>query len=104
MTLLDRLLVRFSRNYALLRRAVDSAGRALAKRPYDSFLQPGEELSFSELVDEVEVHFGVEIFREDNGGVLWVYVNAQTDLPTPLLIKPSFVFRKLPDGRAYVVT
>ena len=104
MTLLDRLLVRFSRNYALLRRAVDSAGRALAKRPYDSFLQPGEELSFSELVDDVEVHFGVEIFREDNGGVLWVYVNAQTDLPTPLLIKPSFVFRKLPDGRAYVVT
>jgi hypothetical protein len=104
MVVLDRLLVRFSRNYALLRRAVDSAGRALAKRPYDSFLQPGEELSFSELVDDVEVHFGVEIFREDNGGVLWVYVNAQTDLPTPLLIKPSFVFRKLPDGRAYVVT
>ena len=101
---LDALLMRLSRNYALLRRAVDSAGRALAKRPYDSFLQPGEELSFSELVDDVEVHFGVEIFREDHGGVLWVYVNAQTDLPTPLLIKPSFVFRKLPDGRAYVVT
>jgi len=101
--MLDELLVRFSRNYALLRRAVDSAGRALARRSYDSFLEPGEEFSFSEQVDGVEVHFGVEIFREDKGGVLWVYVNADAHLLTPLLIKPSFVFRKLPDGTAYVV-
>ena len=101
--MLDELLVRFSRNHALLRRAVDSAGRALARRSYDSFLQPGEEFSFSELVDGIQMQFGVEIFREDNGGVLWVYVNADADLPTPLLIKPSFVFRKLPDGTAYIV-
>ncbi len=101
--MLDELLVRFSRNYALLRRAVDSAGRALARRPYESFLEPGEEFSFSEFVDGIQVQFGVEIFREDKGGVLWVYVNADADLPTPLLIKPSFVFRKLPDGTAYVV-
>ncbi len=99
----DELLVRFSRNYALLRRAVDSAGRALARRPYESFLEPGEEFSFSEFVDGIQVQFGVEIFREDKGGVLWVYVNADADLPTPLLLKPSFVFRKLPDGTAYVV-
>ena len=101
--MLDELLVRFSRNYALLRRAVDSAGRALARRSYDSFLQPGEEFSFSEFVDCIEVQFGVEIIREDKGGILWVYVNANADLPTPLLIKPSFVFRKLPDGTAYIV-
>jgi len=101
--MLDQLLVRFSRNYALLRRAVDSAGRALARRSYESFLEPGEEFSFSEVVDGVAVRFGVEIFREDRGGVLWVYVNVAADLPTPLLIKPSFVFRKLPDGTAYIV-
>jgi hypothetical protein len=99
----DELLVRFSRNYALLRRAVDSAGRALARRSYESFLEPGEEFSFSEFVDGIEVQFGVEIIREDKGGILWVYVNANADLPTPLLIKPSFVFRKLPDGTAYIV-
>ena len=100
---LDELLVRFSRNYALLRRAVDSAGRTLARRSYESFLEPGEEFSFSEFVDGIEVQFGVEIIREDKGGILWVYVNANADLPTPLLIKPSFVFRKLPDGTAYIV-
>jgi hypothetical protein len=99
----DELLVRFSRNYALLRRAVDSAGRALARRSYESFLEPGEEFSYSEFVDGIEVQFGVEIIREDKGGILWVYVNANADLPTPLLIKPSFVFRKLPDGTAYIV-
>ncbi len=99
----DELLVRLSRNYALLRRAVDSAGRALAKRSYESFLEPGEEFSFSEFVNGVQVHFNFEIVREDKGGVLWVYVNADADLLTPLLIKPSFVFRKLPDGTAYVI-
>jgi hypothetical protein len=100
---LDELLVRFSRNYALLRRAVDSAGRALAKRSYESFLEPGEEFSFSEFVDGVQVQFDFEIVREEKGGVLWVYVNADAGLLTPLLLKPSFVFRKLPDGTAYVV-
>jgi hypothetical protein len=66
-------------------------------------LEPGEEFSFSEFVDGTQVQFSFEIFREDKGGVLWVYVNADADLPTPLLIKPSFVFRKLPDGTAYIV-
>lgn len=100
---LDRFLVRFSSNYALLRRAVDSAGRALARRSYESFLLPGEEFSFSEWVDGVQIRFAVEIVREEQGGVLWVYVNADADLPTPLLLRPSFVFRKLPNGTAYVV-
>lgn len=100
---LDALLVRFSRNYALLRKAVDAVGRALAKRSYESFLEPGEEFSFSEFVDGVQVRFSYEIVREEQGGVLWVYVNADADLPAPLLMKPSFVFRKLPDGTAYVV-
>ena len=49
------------------------------------------------------MQFDFEIVREEKGGVLWVYVNADAGLPTPLLLKPSFVFRKLPDGTAYVV-
>lgn len=100
---LDRWLARWSANYALLWRAVDSAGRALAARSYDSFLQEGEELSFSQLVDNVEVYFAVEVFRLDRDGTLWVYVDARARLRTPLGLRPSFVFRKLPDGRAYLV-
>jgi hypothetical protein len=52
---LDPWLARWSANYAFLRRAVDSAGRA-----------------------------------------------AQARLTTPLGTRPPFVFRKLPDGRAYL--
>jgi hypothetical protein len=96
-------LARWSKNYALLRRAVDSAGRALAARPYESFLEPDEEFSFAEFVDGVEVHFGVEVYRLDRDGTLWVCVDADAALTTPLGIKPSFVFRKLPDGRAFLL-
>jgi len=97
---LNDWLARWSSNYAFLRRAVDSAGRALAARPYESFLQPGEEFSFAEFVDGVEVHFGVEVYRVDRDGTLWVCVDADAAVTTPLGIKPTFFFRKLPDGRA----
>jgi len=100
---LDTWLVRWSTNYALLRRAVDAAGRALAKRPYESFLEPGEQLSFSELVNGVEVHFAVELFRVDTDGTLWVFVGTEADLPTPLRIRPWVVFRKLRDGTAFML-
>ena len=98
---LNDWLARWSANYAFLRRAVDSAGRALAARPYESFLEPGEEFSFAEFVDGVEVHFGVEIYRIDRDGTLWVCVDADAAVTTPLGIKPTFLFRKLPDGRAF---
>jgi hypothetical protein len=99
---LNDWLVRWSANYAFLRRVVDSAGRALASQPYDSFLQPDQELSFSEVVNGVEIQLGVDVFREDRDGTLWVSVDARADLWTPLGIKPSFVFKKLPDGTAYL--
>jgi hypothetical protein len=99
--LLDRWLARLSRNYALLRRAVDDVGRQLARRPYDSMLEPGEELSFAQHFDGVYIDFDVEVFRIDADGSMWVHVQARSDLATPFNIHPSFVFRKLPDGRAF---
>lgn len=102
---IDRWLVRFSPNYALLHRAVDEVGRSLARRDYESFLQPGEEFSFSQFVDGAQVDFEVEVFRLDPAdGSLWVRVKARSKLATPLDLKPSFVFRKLPDGRAFTPT
>ncbi|PWT76997.1 MAG: hypothetical protein C5B46_00415 [Proteobacteria bacterium] len=98
----DELLARVSRNYAFLRRAVDSAGRALAKQPYESFLEP-IELSFTEFVEGTEVQFSVEVFRADSDGTLWVHVAPHAQLSTPLRLRPSFVFRKLRDGTAYVM-
>jgi hypothetical protein len=99
--IVDAWLVRLSRNYAFLRRAVDSAGSALAKQPYESFLQPGTELSFAEFIDGVEVHFSADIYRVDTDGTLWVAVDAAAQLSTPLRIRPVYVFKKLPDGRAF---
>jgi hypothetical protein len=32
---------------------------------------------------------------------MWVHVQARSDLSTPLRLSPSYVFRKLPDGRAF---
>jgi hypothetical protein len=100
--MIDRWLTRWSRNYAFLRRVLDSVGRELARKPYESLLQADEELSFSQLVDGVRVDFGVDVYRIDSDGTLWVYVDAHAQLPTPLGIKPSLVFRKLPDGQAFV--
>lgn len=99
----DDLLVRISRNYALLRRAVDAAGRAVAARPRDSFLTPGEDLAFSEFVDGVEVHYVVDVYRIDRDGTLWVSVEADAKLFRPLALKPTFTFRKLTDERAFAV-
>ena len=100
--MIDRWLTRWSRNYAFLRRAVDDVGRQIARRPYDSLLQPGEELSFAQFVDGVHIDFEVEIFRIDSDGTIWVRVEGQAALPTPLRIRPAVVFRKLADGRAYI--
>ncbi len=101
--LIDRWLTRWSRNYAFLRRALDDVGRQLARRPYDAMLQPDEELSFSQMVQDVRVDFEVEVFRFDPGDrAMWVRVTARSDLATPLRLKPALVFRKLPDGRAYI--
>jgi hypothetical protein len=104
MRFVDRWLTRWSRNYAFLRHAVDTVGRELARRPYDAFLQPGEELSFSQFFQGVQVEFGVEVYRIDRDGCMWVRVDARSSLGTPLRIRPSFVFRKMPDGRAYALT
>jgi hypothetical protein len=105
MRFLDRWLTRWSRNYAFLRRAVGEIGREIARRPYDTFLQPGEELSFSQFVDGVQVDFEVEVYRIDrDDGCMWVRVEARSSLPTPLQLRPAFEFRKLPDGRAYTST
>jgi hypothetical protein len=102
MRFLDRWLTRFSRNYAFLRQAVGEVGRELARRPYDAFLQPGDELSFSQFVDGIQVEFGVEVFRIDRDGTMWVRVDPRSSLVTPLQLRPSLVFTKLPDGRAFV--
>jgi hypothetical protein len=101
---IDRWLARCSRNYALLLEAVDDVGRQLARRPYEAMLQPGEELSFAQFVRGVHIDFEVEVFRIDTDGTLWVNVRPHAKLGTPLNLKPTFVFRKLPDGRAFTVS
>ncbi len=100
-TFIDRWLTRLSRNYALLRRAVDDVGRQLARRPYDAMLEPGEQLSFAQHVDGVYIDFDVDVFRIDTDGSMWVHVQTRSELSTPFNIHPSYVFRKLPDGRAF---
>lgn len=102
---IDRWLARWSRNYAFLHRVVHEVGRGLARRDYDAFLQPGEEFSFTQFVDGVQIDFEVEVFRIDPADrSLWVRVIARSKLATPFDLKPAFVFRKLPDGRAFTPT
>jgi hypothetical protein len=104
MRLLEHWLSRFSRNYAFLHAAVQRVGRDIARRDYEAFLQPGEELSFSQLVDGVQIVFEVEVFRIDAGDrSMWVRVTPRSTLSTPLDLKPAFVFRKLPEGTAFIV-
>src|SRR5688572_27828863 len=101
---LDDWLARWSGNYALLREAVTETARSLARRDYETFLQPGEEFSFAQFVGGVHVDFEVEVFRIDPADrALWVRVQTRTGLATPLGLKPAAVFRKLPDGRAFLL-
>ena len=65
---------------------------------------PLRRKSFSQLFEGVQIEFGVEVYRIDRDGSMWVRVDARSSLGTPLRIRPSFVFRKLPDGRAYTPT
>ena len=102
MSVLDRWLLRWSRNYRLLHHAVQTVGRDLARRDYEAFLQPNEEFAFTQFFDGVQMDFEVEVFRIDPGDrSMWVRVIPRASLRTPLDLKPSFVFRKLPDGRAF---
>ena len=102
---LDRWLIRFSRHYAFLHRAVQAVGRDLARRDYEAFLQPGEEHSFTQFFEGVQIDFEVEVFRIDPADrSMWVRVTPRSELSTPLQLRPEFVFRKLPDGRAYTPT
>jgi hypothetical protein len=100
----DRWLIRWSRNYAFLHRAVQEVGRAFARRDYDAFLQPGEEFAFTQFVDGTQLDFEAEVFRIDAADQsIWVRMQVRSALRTPLGLVPSFTFRKLPDGRAFVV-
>lgn len=102
--LLDRWLIRWSRNYAFLYQAVQDVGRAFARRDYEAFLQPGEEFVFTQFVDGEQLDFEAEVFRIDPADrSIWVRMQVRSTLSTPFALKPSFTFRKLPDGRAFVV-
>ena len=83
-------------------RAVQQVGRELARRDYEAFLQPGEEFAFTQFFDGVQIDFEIEVFRIDPADrAMWVRVIPRAGVTTPLDLKPSFVFRKLPDGRAF---
>lgn len=99
--LIETWLARWSRNYALLRRAVDAVGRELARQPYEALLQP-EELSFTQFVEGEPVDFDVEVYRIDSDGTIWARVQARSALPTPFMLRPALVFTKHRDGMAYV--
>ena len=99
--LIESWLTRWSRNYAFLRSAVDAVGRELARRPYETLLQP-EELSFTQFVEGEAVDFEVEVYRIDSDGTIWARVQARSELPTPFMLRPALVFTKRTDGMAYV--
>jgi len=94
-------LVRWSGNYAFLRRAVDAVGRELARKPYETLLQP-DALSFTQFVEGEAVDFDVEVYRVEQDGTIWARVEARSELTTPLMLRPALVFTKHPDGMAYV--
>jgi len=99
--LIETWLSRWSPNYAFLRHAVDTVGREIARKPYDSLLQP-EELSFTQYFDGEAVDFEVEVYRIDSNGTIWARVEARCERPTPMMLRPALIFTKHRDGMAYV--
>jgi hypothetical protein len=84
----------------LLRREVNRVGQEFEARPYSDLQQPGEELSFSRMVDGVEISFNAQAFDIKPNGDVGFCIDARAkDVKSGW--QPSYQFYKRPDGSVY---
>jgi hypothetical protein len=84
----------------LLRREVTRVGREFEARPYSDLQEPAETLSFSALVEGVEIYFSAEAFVLKQNGDLGFCIDASAKGANAFW-QPSYQFCKWPDGSVY---
>jgi hypothetical protein len=85
---------------AALKRAVERVGKEFERRPYDQLLEPAEKLSFSRVVDGIEMHFAAEAFTVNENGDIGFCIDAHTGSKRNGW-QPSYQFFKRKDGTVY---
>jgi hypothetical protein len=86
--------------YALLRREVTSVGKEYEGLPYERLLEPAEVLSFSRVIDGVEISFSAEAFHVKQNGDAGFCIDASAT-PNRTGKQPSYQFYKRKDGSVY---
>ena len=86
--------------YALLRREVTNVGKEFERLPYERLLVAAEGLSFSRVIEGVEISFSAEAFDVKPNGDAGFCVDASAD-PNRTGKQPSYQFYKRKDGTVY---
>ncbi|OGW66695.1 MAG: hypothetical protein A3H49_00355 [Nitrospirae bacterium RIFCSPLOWO2_02_FULL_62_14] len=86
--------------YALLRREVTNVGKEFERLPYERLLVAAEVLSFSRVIEGVEISFSAEAFDVKPNGDAGFCVDASAD-PNRTGKQPSYQFYKRKDGTVY---
>jgi len=86
--------------YALLRREVSNVGEEFERFPYERLLEPAEALSFSRIVEGVEISFSAGAFHVKPNGDAGFCIDARAN-PNRTGAQPSYQFYKRKDGSVY---
>ena len=84
-----------------LRRAVETVGREFEAMPYERLLERAEVLSFTRIVDGLEMTFSAEAFDVDRNGDIHFCIDADATLLGRWGWFPSYQFSKRRDGSVY---
>jgi hypothetical protein len=95
---LKRYVSKCRANVAFLRRISDEVGKGVEQWPYEKLSRPAEEISFSRVINGIEVSFSIEEFNENKAGDLHICMDVNAKIPTFLFGLPSYVFWKRRDG------
>ncbi len=87
-------------NYALLQAIADAVGKELEAKPYEELLAVEALPPFTRVMDGVHVEVSARARRRPDNAVS-VAVEFRSDLPIPIGARPTYTFRKRPDGSVF---
>lgn len=89
------------RNFALLQAIADAIGKEFEAKSYEELLSAGTSGPVSRVIDGVRVDVSARARHRATDDAVSVQIDVQSDLPTPLGARPTYTFRKRPDGSVF---
>ncbi len=84
-----------------LRQELDKVGKDFERKDYNELLKPAEEISFSKIIDGIEMFFSAEAYNVKKNGDTCFSIDADTKSPKIRGWKPSYRFCKRKNGTVY---